>query len=318
MYASPDVVAAFASHQPPMTRRPDFDEFWTLSLDRARQQDLRLQMQPIDYPAPHVEVRDLVFCGWDDTPIHSWLLLPKTTTGPFPCLVHFDGYGGNRGFPYEFLSWLGLGCAVLSVDLREQSGSTGTKAHFSSGAFPSVISKGLLDKNEYYYRAVYLDCVQALDVIARCPELDSNRIILEGGSQGGALSLIVAALDSRPWRVMADVPSMSQIEERVRCSQGAFEWVTAYLKLYPQHTEQVLSTLSYFDTMNFADRIRCPVLASVALQDQTAPARLFQATYNRITSPKTQVIYPYNGHEGGGRHHHELKLRWLQEELLEH
>jgi cephalosporin-C deacetylase len=64
-----------------------------------------------------------------------------------------------------------------------------------------------------------------------------------------------------------------------------------------------------------ADKIRCKVLACVGLKDNVCPAECYFATYNRITSPKAVRIYPFNGHEGGGAFHHEIKLQFLRENL---
>jgi cephalosporin-C deacetylase len=140
-------------------------------------------------------------------------------------------------------------------------------------------------------------------------------IAVEGGSQGGALAMAVSALDARPALVMADVPGNSNIERRVEEARGALAAVTEYLAVYPQCTDAALKTLSYFDTMNMADKIKCKVLASVALKDTVCPAEMYFATYNRIKSEKRIEIYPFNGHEGGHGIHNEIKLRFLRENL---
>lgn len=73
-----------------------------------------------------------------------------------------------------------------------------------------------------------------------------------------------------------------------------------------------MKTLSYFDTMNHAEHITCPVYASVALKDNICPAECFFAAYNRITAPKQITIYPFNGHDGARHIHWQKKLEYLQ------
>jgi cephalosporin-C deacetylase len=209
------------------------------------------------------------------------------------------------------MQWLMLGVAVVSVDVRGQCGATGDRQAYSSGSVQSVITHGLLNKYEYYFRYAYMDCVRALDFACAQKEVDAARLIVEGGSQGGALTMAVAALDSRPYLALADVPSNSNLEERVKNENGSFSAVTEYLRAFPHHTERAFETLSYFDTMNLADRIRCRMLACVGLKDNVCPAKLYFATYNRITSPKEIRLYPFNGHEGGGATHNEVKLRFV-------
>jgi Acetyl esterase (deacetylase) len=215
------------------------------------------------------------------------------------------------------MHWIMMGIAVLSVDCREQCGRTGNSAKYSSGSGAGVACKGILDKDEYYLRALYMDCLKAIDFACAQPEVESGRIILEGGSQGGALGMAVSGLDDRPWLTMVDVPSCSDLVSWVEGAYGGFSAVTEYLKAFPGHTEKAFETLSYFDTMNMADRIRCKVLASVGLKDTVSPSYMYFATYNRIKSPKEICFYPFNSHEGGGRTHLEKKLRFLRDNLKE-
>lgn len=56
--------------------------------------------------------------------------------------------------PADFMAWAMMGMAVISIDCREQSGKTGNSAAYSNGMTGNVVCKGVLNKNEYYYRAV--------------------------------------------------------------------------------------------------------------------------------------------------------------------
>lgn len=57
---------------------------------------------------------------------------------------------------------------------------TGVSPH---GHVPGWMTKGILDKDTYYYRGVYLDAVRALEVISGFEEVDETRIAVIGGSQ---------------------------------------------------------------------------------------------------------------------------------------
>ncbi len=313
------ILEELSGYQPALTRREDFDAFWERTLEQTRAVPLCPTRQRIDYPSDHVAVYEITYHGFDDTPIHGWYLVPSFLgEGPFPCLIHYHGFTGDRGMPQDFLPWVMLGMCVVSIDCRDQNGHTGSLLGTHSGATQSVVCRGVLDPGDYYYRAVYMDCVKAIDFAQAQPEVDGRRIVIEGGSQGGALGMAVAALDPRPMLALVDVPSNSNIEARIEGNHGSFSAVADYLKQWPLQTEQVFATLSYFDTMNLADRIRCRVLASVGLKDTTCPAKLYFASYNRIPSQKDIRLYPFNGHEGGGRTHAEVKLRLVREVLAEH
>ncbi len=303
------------SYLPPLTRRPDFDAFWESTLAQARAVPLRPERIPWDYPSPHVQVYDISYNGFDETRIHGWLILPVFLKQErYPCLIHYHGFTGDRGYPDQYMQWITLGMAVLAVDCREQGGATGNQAAYSSsGMVTNVVTKGILNRDEYYYRAVYMDCVKALDFAEGCLEVDPERLVIEGGSQGGALGMAVCALDARPRLGILNVPSNSNLEERVLGRHGSFASVSDYLRRHPDQVDQAFETLSYFDTMNLADRIRCPILASVGLCDPVCPAKCYFASYNRITSPKEIALYPFNEHDGAGAFHMERELRFVRD-----
>lgn len=305
---------ALEAYLPPLTKEADFDVFWEETLRITRENPLKPTREETACPLGNTRVYDISYNGFDDTPIHGWLLLPAADSGkPLPCLIRYHGFSGNRGFPWDFSHWILSGMAVLSIDCREQGGLTGNRADYSGGMSTSVACKGIQFKEEYYYRAVYMDCLRAIDFALTCAEVDPARIVLEGGSQGGALGMAVAALDDRPAAALVDVPSSSNLSERVINGYGSYLAVRNYLKIYPDQTDAALRTLSYFDTMNMAERITCPVLASVALLDDVCPAKCYFATYNRILAKKRVIVYPFNGHEGGGSRQTGEKLAFLKE-----
>lgn len=299
---------------PTLTKRDDFDVFWNSTIEKSKSVPIKIELY--DYPSPYVSVYSISYNGFDNTRIHGWYLVPKFQDKKnYACLIHYHGFTGNKGNPADFMQWIMMGVAVISVDCRDQSGETGNSAEYSSGYTSNVTCKGIMDKNEYYYRAVYMDCIKCIDFALEQKEVNGNKIIIEGGSQGGALGMAVCALDSRPYLAMVDVPSNSNLSRRVEGENGSFSSVTDYLRIYPSRTDEALRTLSYFDTMNMADNIKCKVLASVALKDETCPAKCYFATYNRIKSDKEIYVYPFNGHEGGMGVQNEIKLKFLRDNL---
>lgn len=309
-------VKELFEYLPAQTKKSDFEEFWEETIHLAKSVSLRPEKVLYDYPSQYVRVYSITYNGFDETRIHGWYIVPLfPAKEKYPCLIYYHGFSGNRGMPEDFMMWVVQGIAVISIDCREQCGETGNSASYSCGSAQNVLSKGLLDKNEYYYRAVYMDCLKTIDFAQTCDEVDMDRIIINGGSQGGALGMAVCSLDSRPWIAMVDVPSCSNIEKRIEDATGGFASVVEYLKKYPERVDQVLDTLSYFDTMNMADKIQCKIFASVGLADTTCPAKLFFASYNRIQSPKDIIIYPFNGHEGGHKVHTHLKLKFVMNSI---
>lgn len=297
---------------PPLTRKDDFDDFWRETIEGAKKTPLAAKRLRVDYPIRQAVVYEIQYNGMDGTPIHGWMIVPKFGgDGLLPCLIRYHGLNGSRSEPSSFMHWVLMGFVVIAVDCRDQGGRTGNRASYSSGFSMNVASKGVHNRYEYYYRHVYVDCLKSIDFACEQPEVDCSRIVVEGGSQGGGLTMAVAALDDRPVLALADVPSNSNLTQRVEGQHGAFASVAEYIKKHPDELDLVLDNLSYFDTMNMADRITCRVFASVALKDDTCPPQMYFATYNRIAGEKDIAIYPFNGHEGGGVGHTERKIAYV-------
>jgi cephalosporin-C deacetylase-like acetyl esterase len=53
----------------------------------------------------------------------------------------------------------------------------------------------------------------------------------------------------------------------------------------------------YFDVVNFAPRIKCPVLIGCGLIDQTCPAEGVEEAVNQITAPKDLVVLLLSEHQ---------------------
>jgi cephalosporin-C deacetylase len=305
------------AYLPPLTKLPDFDEFWEDTLRQAKSVPLEPARTRAAYPSPYVEVYDISYFGFDDTPIRGRLVIPAfAKKEKYPCLIQYHGFGGSAEKPAGLMHWAMVGLAVLAVDCRGQSGQTGNKAGYSGGVATNVCTYGILSKREYYYRALYMDSLKAIDFAQACPEIDGGRIILRGTSQGGALGMAVCSLDSRPALGLFNVPSNSDLRRRVESRAGAYASVNDYLRAHPDRIEAAYETLSYFDTMNMADRIACPVYASVALSDPVCPAICYFASYNRIKSKKSIEIYPFNEHDGASGFHLERELGRIAESGL--
>ncbi|WP_168120068.1 acetylxylan esterase [Paenibacillus sp. HB172176] len=301
-------------YMPELTKKDDFDAFWQETIGEAKEVPLAPKRIKLDYPIGSVEVYEIQYNGMDETTIHGWMIVPAfMRKEQYPCLIHYHGFSGNRGEPSAFMNWAMMGFVVLTVDCRDQGGRTGNQASYSSGFSLNVASKGIHNKYEYYYRYAYMDCLKAIDFACAQAEVDASRIVVEGGSQGGGLAMAVAALDDRPALAMVDVPSNSNLTQRVEGLHGAFASVAEYVKRRPEELELAIDNLTYFDTMNMADRITCRVLASVALKDETCPPLMYFATYNRLACDKDIVVYPFNGHEGGGARQTEEKLSYVKQ-----
>jgi cephalosporin-C deacetylase len=286
---------------------PDFDEFWRRTLAGAREQSSGVAVREIPHPFEGVTVADVAFSGWNGENVKAWLVAPTqaSSTGGLPGIVRYQGYGGGRGDPFDGLAWAAAGYALLTMDTRGQGSGWSVGATPDSGImppqYPGVMTRGILDPETYYYRRLITDAVRAFEALRSLDGVDGTRCGVMGASQGGGLSLAVAALAPGVKAVAAGVPFLCDYERAVRIATSLpYTEVANYLSVHRTHVDQVFRTLSYFDGVNFARRSQVPLDASVALMDDIVPPSTAYAAYNAYAGPKELTVWPFNGHEGGG------------------
>lgn len=311
-----DELRAYA---PALEEPVDLDGFWTATIDEARRAATTPVVRtPADTPVRTVIVEDLTFPGFNGDPVRGWVLRPLGDA-PAPAVVEFIGYGGGRGLPGERLGWSAAGYVHVIMDTRGQGSgwSLGETAdpHGSGPAIQGVMTRGIHDPYEYYYRRVFTDAVRLVDAVAEMPFVDATRIAVTGGSQGGGITLAAAALSGRVAAVMPDVPFLCDFPRAItRSLSDPFTEITRYLAVHRGDADAARRTLSYFDGAVLARRITAPSLVSVALMDDIVlPSTVF-AAFNAIpATDKSIEVYEFNGHEGGGFHQWLRQTAWLAE-----
>lgn len=301
---------------PETTPPEDLKEFWKSRVKLNREVSLNPTLKLLSHPIEQMEVFEVSFTAFDNTTLYGYYILPKKRDKTIPVVIVHHGFTGNKGLAHQYLPYIMMGMAVLAMDIRGQSGKTGDFGNYSSGLNGNLSTLGILDPEEYYHIRMILDALKGVDFVSEREEINKKKIILAGGSQGGGLVITLGALDNRASFLLADVPSDSFLKERVRGNYGKYGNLLNYFNRFPEYEEKVFSTLNYTDTMHLAKDITAPLLASVGGKDPICPAHCFFATYNRITSPKEIVYYPYSGHEGGGETHKEYQLKWLKEKCF--
>ena len=61
-------------------------------------------------------------------------------------------------------------------------------------------------------------------------------------------------------------------------------------------TPEKVETMAYYDVVNFARRITCPVYLTWGFNDNVCPPTTSYIVWNLITAPKESLITPINEH----------------------
>lgn len=302
-------------YQPPLYRENDFEEYWRTTVAEAMKQPLNAELIPFDLPSRGVQCYAVRFDGYKGGRIAGWYLRPEST-GKFPAVCCYHGYSGRGWRPLDLLVHASQGLCVLSMDCRGQNGQSQDAAVYPEGAVAGWMTLGIRDPLQYYYRYVYADALRALELLARRDEVDEDRIAITGGSQGGGITLAVAALSERPALAMPDIPFLCDYRRAIAITPaGPYPEIPQFLKAHPELVDTAMRSLSYCDNLNLAPMVKCRTVISNCLWDDVCPPSTIFGVYNHLTCPKQMEIYPYHKHEVPYEHR-EIQYRLIADTLL--
>ena len=279
----------------PQTKREDFEQFWADSLAQLRAVPLKVtRSEPV--VSRHYTTWELTFNTHDDTIIYANFVRPNDIQDKLPCVVRFHG-GTLRRDPVVEQEIADLGVCCLDMDVRGQGGISVDRAVYSTTFNGKLMAQGALDKNEFYMRNIFLDAVRAVDVAASLPEVDPSRIVTYGGSQGGALSITAAALSGKVKKCFNFVTSYACIHRRIELGSAIFGGTKEYLHVYPEYTDKVMETVSYFDMNNMASLLTVPTSVCLCLDDPICLPEFVYSVYDHIAAAdKKLYVYPFWQH----------------------
>lgn len=285
-------------YRPQPSEPPDFAAFWEEVLAEARAAPLEVDVTPSGPRLAGVEVSRVIYRGLGGARISGWYVRPKEG-GAHPGCVVYHGYSDRGARALQLYNLAAQGVAVLSMDCRGQGGDSPDLPPVDGGHHAGWLTRGLADPATYYYRYVYADAVLALEVLAAFPEVNADRLATTGISQGGGLSLAAAALSGRPVFVWADIPFLCDFKRAAELTPTLpYTELSTYLRRRPELGDKAFATLAYFDVVNLARRLRCPVTVTVGLFDDICPPSTIFGMFTQIPSTdKELIVMPYNGHE---------------------
>ena len=245
----------------------------------------------------------------DPVKIRGYYLEPQDGQ-KHPVIMHFYGYdtqntkakvdcpyGGTSATAEFYLSHRGQ---YLN---NRPAGTNPGVAEATENIYGDWFAYNFGDKDSYYYRGAFLDCVQAVRFMATRETSDMTKIFAEGSSQGGALSYACASLcsDEYPFTAIApNVAFLGDFPDYFEIVSWPAETAKSQAKKKGMTDEQMYAFLSYFDTKNLATKISAAVLASSGLKDGTCPPHTNIAPFNNLLTPaenKEYIFEPNMGHD---------------------
>lgn len=291
--------------QSPIDAKVDFKEFWDSNLKEMAKvaPNYKLTLKP-EYSQHGYDMYLVEMYSFGNELIRGYYAKPQKE-GKHPVIVEYMGYGSS---PYPANQWWdGFAYFVLSV--------RGQALNQPTNRFGKWITYGLDNKDDYYYRGAFMDVVRALDFVSSRPEIDSDKIAVRGGSQGGALSFVAASLDNRVKVAAPNIPFLSDYPDYFKIAPWPKSDFDEYMKDHPEAKwEDVYNLLSYFDIKNLAQWIECPLIMGIGVQDNVCPPHINFAAYNQVKSKKRWMAFPHHAHSVG-KEYNDAAMAFIKETL---
>ncbi|TDQ16236.1 cephalosporin-C deacetylase-like acetyl esterase [Algoriphagus boseongensis] len=291
-------TAAFEAEkiQPTVAMPADFEAFW----NAGKEELAKIPMDPkmihiLERSTETVDVYHVNFQNVKNSRIYGVLTVPKGA-GKFPAILQVPGagirpYTGDLAKAARGAIVLQIGIHGIPIDMAPE-----VYSNLASGALNGYWNFNVQDKDIYYYKRVYLGCIRAVDFLVSLPQYDGENLAVQGGSQGGALSIITAALDSRIKYLVSYYPALSDMTGYLNGRAGGWPHIFSPANQQYYATPKGIETISYYDVVNFARILKTPGFYSWGYNDDTCPPTSFYSAYNQIKAPKEVFVIPETGH----------------------
>jgi len=300
-------IVAPEDFRPGFGEPADFLAFWEKQLDTMRKQEMEVKLTPVSIPdedSESFECYDLEVNCLDFRPVRGYLAMPRNARPHSLPIVIFAHSAGELTAPYtkatvkKAVSLAKSGRGAIALDINAHGILNGQDNTYYEGIQKEIqdySSWKVTDHESFYFRGMFLRMVRALDYLCSLEEWDGERVLVTGGSQGGAQSAALAGLDSRVTMVVVDVPAMWDMGGILKGRSSS--WIKP---LEREGTDSPAAKIvPYYDAANFMRYYNGDLVVNVGLIDLTCPPASVWSVYN-ICPAASKVIYPcaWKGHSG--------------------
>jgi cephalosporin-C deacetylase len=294
--------------KPELSRPPDFALFWEKTWKSLMSTEPELLREPA--PVPGVTEHKLLklsFRSLGGVRVAGYAILWRNEEKR-PLVVHSHGYDSSCSLQWK---WARQGYNVVGVDIRGFGKSRAAVPGLSKWGY---VLTGIETPESSVLRGAVCDYARAVQVARQLCEGSTTRTVLHGFSFSGALALMAGALLGAADLLAIGVPTFGWAEGRhffVKAGSGAE--IGRYLEARREEAEDVMLVLSYFDPINFADMVSCPVLIGVGLKDDVVPAKTVYAIANHLPGPVEIMKFPVShSNEAEEKRWEEFEAHWLE------
>ena len=285
----------------------DFDAFWHQELAELDAVPMNPRLEELDSGVPGVALCLITMDGIRGSRIHGYLAFPRAGKAqPAALQLQYWGtYPLNRNdvLGYAKKGWIALD--IMAHDLPCDQ----PQAFYAKPPISTNVHAGADDRDKSYFLRMFLSCSRAVDYLTSRSDWNRTTLLVHGGSQGGFQGIATAALNPKVTVLAVSVPGGGNhcgFSDGQPC--GWPTWVNGWARGAAR--DALIRTAGYYDTDNFAKRIRCPVLVGTGLLDTVSPPETQFTMFNNLRAPKRMVLMPYDEHTSEHTEFQRVMAAW--------
>jgi cephalosporin-C deacetylase-like acetyl esterase len=300
-FASTGLVVEPEHFQPGTKRPADFDKYWKHEKRELRALPMEVKSEIVEITEVGFECSNIEINCNGPKPARGYIAKPKSAAPkslPIVLFVHAAGVKGSwcLAQPETAVNYAKMGNGALAFDLNAHGMLNGQPQEYydnlEAGELKGYSYHGIENREEYYFRGMYLRLMRTLDFLCKQPEWDGKRLIVIGESQGGGQALAAAGLDGRVSVAVATVPAMCDWGGNPEGSKGG--WPQPFTQNGDK--QKMLQTLPYFDVAHVLKNSKATLVTEIGFIDYTCPSNSIYAAINQSKGEKIVFGVPYRGH----------------------
>ena len=298
-------IVAPEEFRPGFEEPADFRRFWKKQLRKMRREKMDVRLTPVAVPGADGEkyvCYDLEINCLSFRPVRGYLALPRDARPhslPIAIFAHSAGVltaSWTKASVNKAVSLAKSGNGAIALDINAHgilNGQDDAYYEAMQAELHDYSSRTVTDHESFYFRGMFLRLVRALDYLCSRREWDGKRVLITGGSQGGAQSAALAGLDPRVTMVVVDVPAMWDMGGILKGRSSAW---TKPLE-HDGVDSPAAKVMPYYDAANFMRHYKGGLVVNVGLIDMTCPPAGVWSVFNVCpASAKTMHPCAWKGH----------------------
>jgi cephalosporin-C deacetylase-like acetyl esterase len=282
---------------PSLPAPDDFDAFWSAQKKQLAATPANLRLTSVKSPVAGIECFEVQADTGIGRGLSGYLARPTGAQAKsLPAIVLAHGAGVTTSRLPNAVKWAQDG--FVALDFNANGIPNGQPREFyaalQAGELKEYYLQGRESRDTMYLRGIFFRLLRAIDTLAAQPEWDGRRLVALGRSQGGGQAIAAGGLDARVTYVSAEIPTF--------CDHTGItiNRINGWPRLIPNGTvnpdPRVVEAVRYYDSVNFAPRIRAQAFFTVGFIDHICPPTGVYAAFNQLMAKKDIWNHLDTGH----------------------